>query len=109
MKTIWHVYIDEDHRLSMPWFPGSSSLPYADSFGVMKLFATKRGAKRYMHGLVKKLRDCLKLEGVVELPVMEATDGGEFQYGVVVYNPDCETKEATRSIWIKAVRRQVCK
>lgn len=109
MKTIWHVYIDEDYRLSMPCFYGSSSLPYADNFGVMKLFATKRGAKRYMHGLVKKLRDCLKPEGAIDLPVMEATDGGEFQYGAVVYNPDCETKEATRSIWIKAVRRQVCK
>ena len=110
MKVIWHVYIDKEYRLNLSMFSYTKEwheLPFSDQFFNMRLFATKNGAKKYVSKLVKTFRDWFAAQGVVELPVRKAADGGEFQNGVILFDQDSEKKKVVMNVWIKAVCRKL--
>lgn len=110
MRTVWHVYINgEDDRIDLCGYPEFDSLPFDDNFRDMKLFATKGGAKKYVFSLAKKIGKKLSGGDVVEYPLYEACDGGEFRQGILFYDSRSDKKEVYKSIWIKAVRREVGK
>ena len=112
MGEIWHVYIDEDGKKCLGGYRGHDKLPFADNFGAMKLFESRKGAERYANSLAREIKKFLAfdgaLDGTPEIVKMEAVDGGQFDRRVNVYssNPD---RPPVASVWIKAVLRIVCK
>ena len=109
MKTIWHVYIDEDGKKCLGDYMGHDKLPFADCFGSMKLFESRKNAERYMNKLAREVKKFLTRDGTTaEIVKLEAFDGGQFDRRVNAYsgNPD---RPPVDSVWIKAVLRTVRK
>jgi len=107
MKTVWHVYIDESGRKSLAGYVGNVELALADNFSCMKLFESRNGAERYMNGLAREIKKFLAMCGTPEIVKLEAYDGGQFDRRINVYKPD--SKKIVKSVWIKAVARDLCK
>jgi len=107
MKTIWHVYIDDGGKKCLGGYWGHDKLPFADSFASMKLFESRNGAERYMNRLAREIKKFLAMYGTPEIFKLGAYDGGQFDRRINVYKPD--SKKIVKSVWIKAVARDLCK
>lgn len=108
MKTIWHVYIDEDSKVTLGEHGGFDKLPFADNFGAMKLFESRKGAERYANSLAREIKKFLTWDGTPKIVKLEAIDGGQFDRRVNVYS-DKPDRPPVASVWIKAVLRIVRK
>lgn len=108
MKTIWHVYIDDDSKVTIGEHGGFDKLPFADNFGAMKLFETRKGAERYANSLAREIKKFLTWDGTQEIVKLEAYDGGQFDRRIIVYSRP-NSKKIVKSVWIKAVLRTVRK
>lgn len=108
MKTIWHVYIDESGRKALAGYVGNVELAFADSFALMKLFESRNGAERYMNRLAREIKKFLAMYGTPKIFKLEAYGGGQFDRRINVYsNPN--SKKPVKSVWIKAVARDLRK
>ena len=76
MKTVWHVYIDEDDCKGLFWYRNHKDLPTTESFSKMKLFETEKGARRYMNALIRDIVDDRQHDAKIN--EFKAYDGGEF-------------------------------
>ena len=108
MKTIWHVYIDESGRKSLAGYVGNVELAFADNFASMKLFESRNGAERYMNRLAREIKKFLAMYGTPEIFKLGAYDGGQFDRRINVYSKP-NSKKPVKSVWIKAVARDLCK
>lgn len=106
MRTVWHVYLDEEYRGRLVNYVYYDDLPFADEFSKMKLFHTKKDATKYMWSELNMIRGqiALFLHNETEPVYNEAIDGGEFTVGVVAYGKRKKILDAVR---FKAVLRTV--
>ena len=107
MKTVWHVYIDESGRKALAGYVGVE-LAFADSFASMKLFESRNGAERYMNRLAREIKKFLAMYGTPEIVKLEAYGGGQFDRRIIVYSKP-NSKKIVKSVWIKAVARDLRK
>ena len=108
MKTIWHVYIDESGRKALAGYVGNVDLPLADSFASMKLFESRKGAERYANSLAREIKKFLAMYGTPKIFKLEAWGGGQFDLRINVYSKP-NSKKPVKSVWIKAVARDLRK
>ena len=106
MRTVWHVYLDEEYRDCLVNYMYYDSLPFADEFSKMKLFRTKKDATKYMLSELDMIRGHVALFHYNETGNLynEAIDGGEFRLGVAAYN---ERRKIIDAVRFKAVLRTV--
>ena len=108
MKTIWHVYVDESGRKALAGYVGNVDLPFADSFASMKLFESRKGAERHANRLAREIKKFLAMYGTPEIVKLEAYGGGQFDRRIIVYSKP-NSKKIVKSVWIKAVARDLRK
>lgn len=108
MKNIWHVYIDEDSKVILCGYGGFDKLPFADRFGTMALFESRKGAERYANSLAREIKKFLTRYGTPEINKLEAVDGGQFDRCICIYS-DKPDRPPIDSVRIKAVLRTVRK
>ena len=107
MKTVWHVYIDESGRKNLAGYVGNVELAFADNFRFMKLFESRNGAERYINRIAREIKKFLAMYGTPEIVKLEAYGGGQFDRRIIVYKPN--SKKIVKSVWIKAVARDLRK
>lgn len=109
MRTVWHVYLDEEYRGRLVNYVYYDDLPFADEFSKMKLFHTKKDATKYMWSLVDMIKGQFAAFRFFDTePVYnEAIDGGEFLVGVVSFSGTGKKRKIVDAFRLKAVLRTV--
>jgi hypothetical protein len=108
IRTVWHVYMDEDYRRTVQNYVYYDDIPFADDFGKMRLFRTKKAAMKYMWSMIDMIKGHLAAfrYNDTEPVYNEAVDGGEFVVGALAYSAG-KKRKFVDAIRIKAVLRTV--
>lgn len=109
IRTVWHVYVDDEYRSTVRYYVYYDDIPFADEFSKMKLFRTKKDATKYMWSLVDMIKGHLAAFRFCDTePVYnEAIDGGEFLVGVVSFSGTGKKRKIVDAFRVKAVLRTV--